>query len=173
MAARVDLDIIFNNRGLERRDLNFKCPRKIINRIAAEIIDVWYLLGRALDVSEKKLIAIRCNNYLSLEEKAVAVLDAWAEEYGSGATCCQLAEALYDRCKKTNITEILCEEVTLHNQIKDDAMTSAAVYGVSHQPSDNKHGQQGDTNSIFIAYRIATYHAIIILWLLVTYSART
>ena len=129
--------------NLERKDLDIKCPRKIRVRIADEIIDEWYLVGRELDVSDKKLMSIRSDNSLTLEEKAVAVLDAWAEEHGSRATCLRLAEALHRRIK-TGVIEILCGEVT---QIKRDATTLGAGAATAPQPSDNQQQKQGETKS--------------------------
>ena len=133
-----NLDGVLNRFELKREDFDFECPRKIRDRIAEEIIEEWYLVGRALDVSHKKLKSIRCDSSLTLpEEKAVTVLDAWAEEHGSEATCLKLAEALYGR-KKTSVLEILCREVK-NDSTSGSSVTSAAVI---HQPPDN-HQQQG------------------------------
>ena len=133
---------VLNNHYLKRKELDFKCPRKIRDRIAGEIIDEWYLLGRKLGVSLKKLKSIRVVVSLTPEEKAVAVLDAWAEEYGRRATCLKLARALYSR-KKISVVEILCEKV---RRRKSDESTSAGPRAaLSHQPSDNQRQQQGDT----------------------------
>ena len=97
--------------GLEKKDLDIKCPRKIRDRIAGEIIVDWNTVGRELDVSKKRLNAIRYDDTcFGPEEKAVGLLDAWTEEKGRGATCLKLAEAL-DRRKMTRTIEILCEMV--------------------------------------------------------------
>ena len=129
-------------RNLERKDLDIICPRKIRNRIADEIIEEWDLVGRELDVSDKKLMSIRDDCALTLpEKKAVAVLDAWAEEHGSRATCLKLAEALYRR-KKMRVIEILCDEVT---QMKRDTTMSGAGVAVPPQPSDIQQQEQGET----------------------------
>ena len=128
--------------NLERKDLDIKCPRKIRVRIADEIIDEWYQVGCELDVSNKKLKSIRHDKSLNTpEEKAVAVLEAWAEEHGNGATCLKLAEALYRRIK-TRVIEILCDEVT---QIKPDAKTLGAGAATAPQPSDKQQQEQGET----------------------------
>ena len=117
-----------------------KCPRKIRDKIVATVIDECYLLGRELDVSDQKLTSIRRDSSLTLpEEKAVAVLDAWAEEHGNKATCLKLAEALHRR-KKTRVIEILCDEVT---QMKRDTTMSGAGAATAPQPSVNQ--QQGDS----------------------------
>ena len=132
-------------RNLERKDLDIKCPRKIRDRIADNIIDEWYLVGRELDVSDQKLKLIHRDSSLTLpEEKAVAVLDAWAEEHGSRATCLRLAEALYGR-QKTRVIEILCDEVT---QMKCDATMSGAGAAVSPKPLDNQQEEEGKTSQL-------------------------
>ena len=128
-------------RNLERKDLDIICPRKIRDKIAARVIDECYLLGRELDVSDEKLKSIRRDISLTPEEKAVAVLDAWAEEHGSGATCLKLEEALYRR-KMTRVIEILCDEVT---QLKRDATMSGTGATVSPKPLDNQQ-EEGKTS---------------------------
>ena len=109
---------------VKREDLNFKCPRQILDRIACEIISECYLVGRSLNVSEEKLKSIRDNSSLTPEDQAVTVLDAWAAEYGSEATCLKLAEVLYRR-KKANVVEILCEEVNRMNQHKQEGKATS------------------------------------------------
>ena len=105
------MDSILKAFDLGSKDLDFKCPRKIRDRIASEIIDEWYLIGRELDVSHKKLKSIRSDITLTLPDlKAIAVLDAWGEEHGGAATCLKLAEALHNR-RMMHVLEILCEEV--------------------------------------------------------------
>ena len=137
------MDGVLNKCSLERKDLDFKCTRKIILRIAGQIIDECYLIGRELDVTRQKLTSIRHDGSLTLpEEKAVAVLDAWADEYGKGATCLKLAEALWRR-KKTSVIEILCEEVA--KMLSCDTTTLGAGAAVSPQPSDYQQQQHGKT----------------------------
>ena len=136
-----DFERVLNSFDLKRKDLDFKCQRSIIDSISGEIIDESYLFGRAVGVSEKRLTSIRGDGNLSPEEKAVAVLDAWVEEYGCRATCLRLAESLYDR-KKNNTLEILCEKV------KRDAAavkTSESAAVISSQPSGSQRQKQGDT----------------------------
>ena len=128
-------------RNLEREDLDIICQRKIRNRIADEIIGEWDLVGRELDVSDKKLKSIREDCALTLpERKAIALLDAWAEEHGNGATCLKLAEALYRR-KKTRVIEVLCDEVT---QMKHETTnTSGAGAAMCLKPSDKQQQEEG------------------------------
>ena len=117
------MDSVLNEYSLEREDLDFKCTHKIIIRIAGQIIDEWYFIGRDLDVTEGRLASIRHDNTRLPEDKAVAVLDAWAEEYGEGATCLKLAEALWRR-NRIRVIEILCEEVA---QMSRDTTTCMAL----------------------------------------------
>ena len=143
------MDGVLKECNLERKDLNFKCTRKIINRIAGQIIGdrEWYFIGRELEVTEEKLTSIRIDNslYILPEEKAIAALDAWADENGKGATCLKLAEALWRR-KKTSVIEILCEEVTLVSwNLNRDITTSGAGAAVSPHPSDYQQQQHGKT----------------------------
>ena len=89
------LDDILARHDLERKDLLFKCPRKI-NALVAEATlgDKWNLsVGRALNVSETKLKDIH-HDISGPEDKAVATMDAWSTEYGERATCLKLIKAL-------------------------------------------------------------------------------
>ena len=135
-----DFDGVLKNSGLKRKDLNLKCQRNIRDRIADEIIGDWYRVGRTLGVSDVQLNCILHDNVslTSPADKAVAVLDAWAVEKGSGATCLKLAEALFSRNKVRTI-EILCEEVK-RDATTSEPSTSAAV---SHQTGDNQQQQGG------------------------------
>ena len=98
--------------GLKEKDLDIKCPREIINKLAGEILGDWNAVGNELDVSKRRLKAIHHDHTLSgPEQKAFALLDAWTEEKGrAGATCLKLAEALHRRTM-TDTIEILCEMV--------------------------------------------------------------
>lgn len=108
---KLSLDDVLARHEVKREDLDFNCPRMIRYRIAGELTGEWNLLGIELDISGSKLKSIHHDNHLrGDEDKAVALLDVWAEEYGEDATCLKLAEALYSR-KKRNIIEVLCREV--------------------------------------------------------------
>ena len=108
---------------VKTEDLDFKCPQEVRDRIAEEIIDEWNLIGRALKVSRSKLNAIHSDiRHSRHEDKAVDMLNVWAEEHGERATCLKLAEALNRRTlkKRKAYIEILCHEVKrirpgLHN----------------------------------------------------------
>ena len=125
---KIIMDGVLKQYNFERKDLNFKCTRNIINRIAGQIIGdrEWYFIGRELEVTEEKLTSIRIDNslYILPEEKAIAALDAWAHENGKDATCLKLAEALWRR-KKTSVIEILCDEVAKRSR---DTTTSGVVW---------------------------------------------
>ena len=127
---------------LKNFNLNLICQRNIRDKIANEIISDWYLVGRTLGVSDAKLNNILHDNitYTSPEKKAVAVLDAWAEECGSEATCLKLAEALFSR-KKVRTIEILCEEVKCASTASPPSTSD--VVSKTHQLQDNQQQQGG------------------------------
>ena len=102
---------VMNKFGLERDDLKFRCPSRVLNSIAGEIIDDWPMVGQALDVSTEELKSIpHSHSHASPKQKAVAMLDAWAKGKGREATCLKLSEALY-KCKKISTLEKFCEDV--------------------------------------------------------------
>ena len=132
-----DVDSILNDSdfGLERKDLDFQCTRVIINRIAGEVLDDYYMTGRELEVSIQKLKSIQQDEKFPTPElKAVAVLDAWTvQEREKNATCIKLAEVLYRR-KNVRAVEILCKEV---NQMKrKDTITAGSLSLVGQTPQD-------------------------------------
>lgn len=130
--SEASLDKILENYELERKDLEFKCPRGIIDRIAGEIVNDWHQIGRALNVSKTKLKSINCPRP---EDKAVAMLDTWAEECGRSATCLSLARALY-RNKKRSVVEILCEEV---QRFEETHVTTPVTHAAAnHHPQKGK-----------------------------------
>ena len=134
----LQMDGVLKRFDCERKDLDFRCPRTIRDRIAGELVSVWYLVGRTLDVSVSSLNSIRVDNVTlpKPEDKAVAALDAWDEEKRGEATCLKLAEALYDH-KKTATLEILCQEV--NRKISSESATSvsgpntSAAVSLQHQ----------------------------------------
>ena len=129
------MDGVLKERGLERKDLDIKCPRDIRDSIADEIIVDGYHVGRTLNVSDTRLNSIRRNtSFTEPKDKAVAYLDAWAEEHGSGATCLKLAEALEAHIK-TSTLECLCEKVLKVKRESAASGPSSGSLGVSaHQP---------------------------------------
>ena len=139
------MDSVLKRYNLERKNLDFRCPCDIRDRIACELVDGWYVVGRTLKVSVSKLNSIRVDNVTLLkpEDKAVAALDAWDEEKGSEATCLKLAEALH-RHKKTATLEILCQEV--NRKITSESATTPGPNTstpVSLQPERNQQRQEG------------------------------
>ena len=117
---------VMNKFGLERDDLKFRCPSRVLNSIAGEMIDDWPMVGQALDVSTEKLKSIPQDpSHSSPKQKAVAMLDAWAKEKGREATCLKLAEALY-KCKKISTLEKFCEEVKTEVKKSRDMTTLPA-----------------------------------------------
>ena len=140
MANTPSLNDVLAYSDLERKDLLFKCPRKIKDLVADAIADKWNRLGRTLNVPEAKLKAIHSDIGISgPEDKASATMDAWTEEYGEYATCLKLVEALYRR-NKLSIIHSVCEEV---QRIKDSPTTTC------HRSSLRQHqvlGKQGTCN---------------------------
>lgn len=146
------LDKILDDRELTQSDLEFHCPRKTRDMVAEEIVDEWYLIGRALNVSESKLKSIRSDSKLSgPEEKAVATMDAWADENGEQATILKLVEALYRR-KKRSIIDSICREV------QRDRPTSAA----SARDTSSYHGHQTPDTSQKQKYQ-GNYKSLVIV----------
>ena len=123
--------------GLEKQDLDFHCPPTIRFKIAErpELIDNWYILGRTLDVSVGKMDSIRVDNVTrpSPVLKAVGALDAWDVEYGSGATCLKLAEALHHH-KIISVFEFLCEEVNVYLEKTSEPATTSGPSTSTLQP---------------------------------------
>ena len=125
------MDDVLNDFELERKDLDFKCPKSIFNSIAGEIVDDWKMIGREL-VSGRALKSLTSvQDPGSPEEKAVAMLDTWDEEKGSKATCLKLAEVLYSR-KKINTLEIFCKIIRIKaDGVKDQGMSHDLVLELS------------------------------------------
>ena len=135
----MSLDEILAVHELTRTDLEFHCPRKTRDMVAGEIVDEWYLMGRALNVSESKLKAIRSDINLSgPEEKAVTTIDAWEDENGEQATVLKVVEAL-NRRKKRSIIDSLCREVRRHRP-RSAATTQDA--SSNHRTPDMNQQQQ-------------------------------
>ena len=147
------MDGILKRSDIERKDLNFRCPRNIRDRIAEELIGEsgWFHVGRKLKVSDSKLKSIPLDNVTlpKPEDKAVATLDAWDAEKGSEATCLKLAEALYDR-KMIKTLEILCQEV--NSKITSESATTPepnTSTPVSLQHQRNQRRQEGKVEEYF------------------------
>ena len=167
VARAIDkMDGVLKQFDLERKDLDFRCPRNIRDRIAGELVanSGWYLVGRALNVSDKSLDAILSDNVNrpTPELKAVAALDAWDEEHGEReATCLKLADALHAHNKRSTL-EILCEEVRQSRKITGESATasrpsnsSTATGPGSLQPQENACQQERKILAAF-SYAIVT-----------------
>ena len=129
----MSVDSVLNGLGLERKDLEFPCTPAIINRIAGEVLDDYYMTGREL-VSNLKVKVIQYDDKIPTSElKAVAVFDAWMQERGRTATCIKLAEVLYRR-NNVRAVEILCEEVT--RMKRDDTIKAGSLNLASQTPRD-------------------------------------
>ena len=130
-----EVDSVLNYLALERKDLDFQCTPAVINRIAGEVFDDYYMIGRELGSNQLKLNTIRDLNdkFPTPELKAVAVLDAWMQERGRRATCIKLAEVLYRRNKRRAV-DILGEEVT--RMKRDDTITAGSLSLAGLTPRD-------------------------------------
>ena len=117
---------VMNKFGLERDDLKFRCPSRVLHSIAGEMIDDWPMIGQSLDVSTEELKSISQDpSHSSPKQKAVAMLDAWAKEKGREATCLKLAEALH-KCKKISTLEKFCKDVKPEVEKRRDITTLPA-----------------------------------------------
>ena len=105
---RSTLDEVLSRYGLERKDLERKCPAGIRLEIAEHLGD-WKMAGRYLNIDPQKLLDIQVEN-LKEERKIVALLDAWDDREGKGATYLKLTEAFHHG-NRTDLVEKLCEKI--------------------------------------------------------------
>ena len=142
-----EMDGVLKTFGLERKNLSdIRCPRDIIDSIAGELIgdSEWYFVARALEVSDKSLKSIHDDHTLtSLERKAVAALDAWAEEKGSEATCLKLAKALHDRKKRSTLESLFKKVKEMKRESAASLGPSALSTPISHQLRENQWQRKG------------------------------
>ena len=136
------LDAILNDYDLVREDLlNAKCKQSLLDRMAKEIVGDWNLVGRALSVEPSKLKAIKKDNVNASEpeEKALAMLDEWSQQYGNKATYLKLVEGFLLRNNRSWV-EIVCEEVVdlkkSHQKTKPLSGPSSTCTGSSYQQGD-------------------------------------
>ena len=102
------LDELLSRYGLERKVLERKCPSRVRLEIAEHLGD-WKMVGRYLNIDPQKLDDIEVENHRE-ERRRVALLDAWDEKEGEGATYLKLAVVLNHR-KRTDLVEKLCEKI--------------------------------------------------------------
>ena len=108
MATALSLEEVLSQYGLKRKDLEAVCPRDVRNKVAVELID-WKMVGHCFDFSRAKLEAIDRENQTE-DQRKVALLDAWGESEGKGATYFKLAEILHRRGRR-DLVQMLCDEL--------------------------------------------------------------
>ena len=108
MMATPSLEDLISHYGLKKKDLRFVCPRRVRDRIATKLID-WKIAGRFFDFPREKLAAIERDNDTE-EQRRIALLDAWGEREGKGATCFKLAEVLHQR-ERGDLVGLLCDAI--------------------------------------------------------------
>ena len=137
------LDDVLNGYPLEKKDLDCQCSKVIILRVANKLVDDWYMTGRALYVDVKKLDSINVDlNLTKPEERSIAMLDVWVEQYGTGATCLKLIDGLLER-KKRKLVEIVCKEV-----VKEKGKKTMVPPGPSLSGDIGSSFKQGNTHSM-------------------------
>ena len=107
---RSTLDEVLSRYGLERKDLERKCPARVRLEIAEHLGD-WKMVGRYLNIDPQKLDDIQVENHTE-ERRRVALLDAWDEREGEGATYLKLTEAFHHGGNtRTGFVKKLCEKI--------------------------------------------------------------
>jgi hypothetical protein len=124
------LEDILSRHGYERKDLDGRYPPEMRLEIA-QLLDDWKMTGLYLDITRQKLNDIKLDND-NEEQRRVALLEAWEQREGDGATYLKLAEALHHR-GMANQVEKLCEKIRI---IRDDVKIldesgSASPAGIS------------------------------------------
>lgn len=115
MTTSPDFEEILSRHGLKKEDLALVCPRNIRNKVAVELVD-WKMVGHYFGLSRAKLEAIHYDNQTE-DQRKVALLDAWGEREGEGATYLKLAEVLHMR-GRNDLTEMLCDELLRNKEGK-------------------------------------------------------
>ena len=106
--ATPTLKDLISHHGLKEKDLWLVCPRRVRDKIALKLAD-WKTAGRFFDFPREKLAAIERDNDTE-EQRRVALLDAWGEREGKGATCFKLAEVLHQR-ERGDLVGVLCDTI--------------------------------------------------------------
>lgn len=100
------LEDILSRHGYERKDLDGRYPPEMRLEIA-ELLDDWKMIGYYFGFSQQKLNDIKLDND-NEEQRRLALLDAWEQREGEGATYLKLAEALHHRGRADQV-EKLCK----------------------------------------------------------------
>ena len=110
------LEEILSRHGLEKKDLKRRYSARARPKIA-DLLDDWKMVGLSLGFTWQKLSDIEVENHKE-ERRRVALLDAWEQKEGRGATYLKLAEALYNR-KRTDLVERLCVIMLTDNGVHE------------------------------------------------------
>ena len=106
------LEEVLSRHGLEKKDLERRYSARARPKIA-DLLDDWKMVGLSLGFSWQKLSDIEVENHKE-ERRRVALLDAWEQRKGRGATYLKLVKALYSQ-KRTDLVERLCEIMKTDN----------------------------------------------------------
>jgi hypothetical protein len=141
MAASLDagpcLEDILSHHGLEKKDLERRCPQGVRITIATKLVD-WKTTGYYCGVSAEKLAAID-REHVTEEQRRIALLDCWEKREGRSASCLKLADVLHRR-ERRDLVELLCTEM------KKLSLTLSKNEGVS---SDEKQLQSCASGEYF------------------------
>ena len=102
------LDDLLSRHGLVRQDLENKYPAEMRLEIA-QLLDDWKMIGYYLGFASQKVNDIKVDND-NEEQRRVALLDAWEQREGEGATYFKLAEVLHHR-GRVDLVENLCRMI--------------------------------------------------------------
>ena len=69
----------------------------------------WEMVGYCFSFPPEKIAAIERQNYTE-DQRKVALLNAWSEREGDGATFLKLADVLHQR-KRNDLVDFLCKAI--------------------------------------------------------------
>ena len=104
------LEDILSRHGLEKKDLERRCPQGVRITIATKLVD-WKTTGHYFGVPTEKLAAID-REHATEDQRRIALLDCWDKREGRGASCLKLADVLHRR-DRADLVELLCTEMKL------------------------------------------------------------
>ena len=102
------LEEILSKHELQPNEMSSRCSHSVRKRMAKQLVD-WKMIGHYLRFTQVQIHAIHVENETG-EERRMALLDAWAEKDGGGATYLKLAEALYAHGRR-DLVEQLCKMI--------------------------------------------------------------
>ena len=105
---RPTLDEVLLRHGLKTSDLDKKCPLEVRHEVAVKITD-WKMVGYNFNFTVAKIRSIERGNRSQAQCK-IALLDAWSERDGEGATYLKLVE-VFHRQNSRDLVDFLCEKI--------------------------------------------------------------